>query len=197
MLVLRAQGSCKRSCADWGTVVISISWVFTEQSSVKAGLWIRVEQIPWLPGLRYKACVLGLLSVEDNGLLVWVPETIASWSWMTLILAYLPWAFPSERVGCLWSPRQWQALCPDLDLIDDFLDFFEKRERKHCPSLHKVDTPVLGRMSQRWMFVSCTEDNQGPGSQVFFPLSSLTLKIQEKWEKTKGRTFESTIHLIS
>lgn len=34
-----------------GRVVISISWVFTEQSSVKAAQWIRVEQIPRLPGL--------------------------------------------------------------------------------------------------------------------------------------------------
>lgn len=49
-----------------------------------------------------------------------------------------------------------------------FFGFLEKRERKHCPSQHKVDTPVLGRVSQRWMFASCTEDNQGPGSQVFF-----------------------------
>lgn len=32
-------------------VVINIRKVFTEQSSVKAALWIRVEQIPRVPGL--------------------------------------------------------------------------------------------------------------------------------------------------
>lgn len=51
-------------------VVINISWVFTEQSSVKASLWIRVEQIPGLPAFDTKPVSLGPLSVEDNGLLV-------------------------------------------------------------------------------------------------------------------------------